>query len=238
MGGTAPRPRVPVLASPVPVSSAPASPAGPEAPRGDVLYQRRPRAAVAALVALALSAFAFVTTEDLPVGLLQVISASLKASVSSVGLLVSVYAGTVVVISAPLAHLTKHVPRRLLLCVLQGAFVLTTLASAAADNYWLLLGSRVMTATAQGLFWAVVVVTAVGLFPPRARTKAVAGVTAGSSLAVVLGVPTGYLARPARGMEVAFPRPERVRPGQPSGRRHLAANGQALRKPRLRRVPA
>ena len=182
---------MPVLASPVPVSSAPASPAGPEAPRGDVLYQRRPLAAVAAVVALALSAFAFVTTEDLPVGLLQVISASLKASVSSVGLLVSVYAGTVVVISAPLAHLTKHVPRRLLLCVLQGAFVLTTLASAAADNYWLLLGSRVMTATAQGLFWAVVVVTAVGLFPPPARTKAVAGVTAGSSLAVVLGVPTG-----------------------------------------------
>jgi predicted MFS family arabinose efflux permease len=178
----------------VPAFPAPASP-GPTAANGpevaDVLYQRRPWAAVAALVALALCSFAFVTTEDLPVGLLQVISANLKASVSSVGLLVSVYAGTVVIISAPLAHLTKHVPHRRLLCVLLGVFVLTTLASAAAGNYWVLLGTRVLTATAQGLFWSVAVVTAVGLFPPGARAKAVAGVTAGSSLAVVGGVPAG-----------------------------------------------
>ena len=125
---------------------------------------------MAALVALAVSAFSFVTTEGLPVGLLQVIAANLKMSVSSAGLLVSVYAGVVVVVSAPLAHLTRHVPRRWLLSVLLAAFVLTTLAgTAAAGNYWLLLSAHVLTAIAQGLFWALVVKVRRRPVPPGRR---------------------------------------------------------------------
>ena len=46
-----------------------------------------------------------------------------------------------------------------------------------------------LTALAQALFWSIVSVTAVSLFPAKVRGKAVAGVLGGSSVAVVLGVP-------------------------------------------------
>jgi predicted MFS family arabinose efflux permease len=156
-----------------------------------VLFERRPRAAIAAVAALGTGAFCFVTTENLPVGLLPIISASLHKSVSAVGLLVTAYAIVVVVASAPLTHLTRRLPRRLLICGLLVIFVLTNLASAAAPNYWWLLGGRVITALAQAVFWSIVSVTAVALFPPRARAKTVAAVLVGGSLAVVVGVPLG-----------------------------------------------
>jgi MFS transporter, DHA1 family, inner membrane transport protein len=157
----------------------------------EVLYGRRPRAAIAAVIALGTGAFCFVTTENLPVGLLSVISAHLHVSVSAVGLLVTAYASVVAIASAPLTHLTKRVTRRVLVCVLLATFVLTNLASAAAASYWWLLGARVATAVAQAVFWSIIAVTAVGLFPPRVRAKVVAGVMGSGSLAVVIGVPFG-----------------------------------------------
>jgi DHA1 family inner membrane transport protein len=160
-------------------------------PTREVLYERRPRAALAAVVALGSGAFCFVTTENLPVGLLSVISANLHVSVSAVGLLVTAYASVVLIASAPLTHLTSRVPRRLLLCALLATFVLTNLLSAAATSYWWLLGARVATALGQAVFWSIVAVTAVGLFPPRVRAKVVAMVVGSASLAVVIGVPFG-----------------------------------------------
>jgi predicted MFS family arabinose efflux permease len=127
----------------------------------------------------------------LPVGLLSVISANLHVSVSAVGLLVTAYASVVLIASAPLTHLTKRVPRRLLLCALLATFVVTNLLSAAATSYWWLLGARVATALGQAVFWSIVAVTAVGLFPPRVRAKVVAVVVGSASLAVVIGVPFG-----------------------------------------------
>ena len=158
---------------------------------GNVLYDRRPVAAVAAVGALATAGFCFVTTENLPVGLLPIIGSSLHVSTSAVGLLVTAYAFVVVGVSAPLTHLTQRVPRRLLVSSLLATFIVGSLAAAAAQNYWWLLGARVLTATAQALFWAVSAVTAVGLFPPRLRSKVVTGVMCGGSVAVVLGVPAG-----------------------------------------------
>ena len=55
----------------------------------EVLWQKRPLAAVGAIGAIGLSAFCFVTGENLPVGLLPVISASLHSSLSATGLLVT-----------------------------------------------------------------------------------------------------------------------------------------------------
>lgn len=143
------------------------------------------------MAALGTAAFCFVTTENLPIGLMPLISAGLHSSLSAVGLLVTAYALVVVGVSAPLTHMTAKIPRRLLVCALLGAFIVASLAAAAAQSYWWLLSARVFTAMAQALFWAVSTVTAAGLFPPRVRAKAVAGVMVGGSLGVVLGVPAG-----------------------------------------------
>jgi DHA1 family inner membrane transport protein len=138
------------------------------------------------------------------VGLLPQLSAGLHVSLSAVGLLVTIYALVVVVVSAPLTHLTRGVPRRPLLSGLLAIFVLGTLAASAAPSYGWLIAARVVIALVQALFWSIVAVVAVGLFPPRARGRAVAAVFAGSSIALILGVPAGTLIGQLAGWRVAF----------------------------------
>jgi DHA1 family inner membrane transport protein len=148
------------------------------------------RAAVVA--ALMLAAFTFNTTENLPVGLLSLISDDLRVSLASVGLLVTGYGLTVAVLSLPLAHLTRSIPRRHVLSGLLALLVLASWVSAlGALSYGLLLGARVATALAQALFWAVMGPVAVGLFPPERRGRVIGLLSVGGSLATVLGVPAG-----------------------------------------------
>ena len=154
-----------------------------------MLYERRPWVAVAALLALGAGAFCFVSSENLPIGLLQVMSDGLHTSVTAVGLLVSTYAAVVVIASAPLAHLAKRLPRRSLISGLLGAFVVLTMAAGASPSYWWLLLARALAALVQALFWSVVAVTAVSLFTPQMRARAAAVVFAGGALAGVAGVP-------------------------------------------------
>jgi DHA1 family inner membrane transport protein len=168
------------------------------------LASRHPVAALAALAALGGAAFCFVTGENLPVGLLPQLSAGLRVSLSAVGLLVTIYALVVVAVSAPLTHLTRGIPRRPLLSGLLATFVLATLAASAAPSYGWLIAARVVIALAQALFWSIVAVVAVGLFPPRARGRAVAGVFAGSSIALILGVPAGTWIGQLAGWRLAF----------------------------------
>jgi MFS transporter, DHA1 family, inner membrane transport protein len=160
--------------------------------------------AVGALLALAVAAFAYVTTETLPIGLLPLITADLGVSPSTAGLLVTWYGLVVVAASIPLTHLTRRVPRRLLLSGVLAVFVLTTWVSAAASSYSMLLSARVVTALSQALFWSVVVPTAAGLFPPRVRGRVIAVVFAGSSLAAVLGLPVGTWLGQQAGWRTAF----------------------------------
>ena len=160
--------------------------------------------AVGALLALAVAAFAYVTTETLPIGLLLLITADLDVSPSTAGLLVTYYGLVVVAASIPLTHLTRRVPRRLLLSGVLAVFVLTSWVSAAASSYSMLLSARVVTALSQALFWSVVVPTAAGLFPPRVRGRVIAVVFAGSSLAAVLGLPVGTWLGQQAGWRSAF----------------------------------
>jgi DHA1 family inner membrane transport protein len=159
---------------------------------------------VGALAALSVSAFSYVTTETLPIGLLQLISRDLRASLSAVGLLVTCYGLVVVVASIPLTHLTRRIPRRLLLSGLLAVFVVATLVSAFAADYATLLGARIVTALSQALFWSIVVPTAAGLFSPRVRGRALAMVFAGGSLAAVLGVPAGTWLGQLAGWRTSF----------------------------------
>ncbi len=157
-----------------------------------------------ALIALGAGAGLFVTVESLPVGLLPQISSSLNSSLSATGLLVTLYAGLVFAASAPLTHLTRNLPRRVLLTAVLGVFVCGTLGSAAAHTYGEMLATRIVTAAAQAVFWSVAPVTAAGLVAPEARSRAVASVFAGSSAGIVLGVPGGTLLGQQAGWRVPF----------------------------------
>ncbi|WP_231931558.1 MFS transporter [Micromonospora echinospora] len=143
------------------------------------------------LLALALSAFTFNTTENLPIGLLPLISEDLDVTFSSVGYLVTGYGLTVAVVSLPLAQVTRDLPRRWVLTGVLAVLVVSTLISIVAASYWVLLTARIATAVAQALFWAVMAPVAVGLFAPEVRGRVIAVMSVGGSLATVLGVPAG-----------------------------------------------
>jgi MFS transporter, DHA1 family, inner membrane transport protein len=147
--------------------------------------------ATAVLVALMSAAFTFNTAENLPIGLLELIAAGLRVSVSAVGYLVTGYGLTVAVASLPLAHATRAMPRRHVLTGLLAALIVSSLVAASAGSYWVLLAARLLTALAQALFWAVMGPVAVGLFRPEARGRVVGALSVAGSLALVLGVPVG-----------------------------------------------
>ncbi|MBV7670225.1 MFS transporter [Streptomyces halstedii] len=138
-----------------------------------------------------LAAFTFNTAENLPIGLLELISEGLRVSVPSVGYLVTGYGVTVAVASLPLAHATRTVPRRQVLSGVLAALVVSSLVAALATSYGVLLGARLLTALAQALFWAVMGPVAVGLFPAEVRGRVIGVLSVAGSLALVLGVPTG-----------------------------------------------
>ncbi|WP_329224160.1 MFS transporter [Streptomyces sp. NBC_01485] len=138
-----------------------------------------------------LAAFTFNTAENLPVGLLELISESLRVSVPAVGLLLTGYGVTVAVASLPLAHLTRAAPRRHVLTGVLAALVASSLMAALATSYGLLLAARLLTALAQALFWAVMGPVAVGLFAPEVRGRVVGALSVAGSLALVLGAPAG-----------------------------------------------
>jgi len=160
--------------------------------------------ATAALIALSLAAFAYVTTELLPIGLLTLIAADLDRSRSEVGLLVTGYAVVVVLTSLPLTHVTRAVPRRHLLAATLAVFTAATVVSALAGGYWVLVAARLVTAVTQALFWSVVGPTVAGLFPPSVRGRVVARFSVGPALAPVLGVPAGTWLGQLAGWRTAF----------------------------------
>ncbi|MGW0601953.1 MFS transporter [Streptomyces sp. NPDC002776] len=146
----------------------------------------------AVVAALMLAAFTFNTTENLPVGLLPLMADDLGVSLPAVGVLVTGYALTVVVVSLPLAHVTRAIPRRHLLTVLLGLLAAASWVSALdAVSYGPLLAARATTALAQALYWSVTGPVAVGLYPPERRGRIIGLLSVGGSLATVLGVPAG-----------------------------------------------
>ncbi|SDC93692.1 MFS transporter [Glycomyces harbinensis] len=147
------------------------------------------RRSLAALVALAVAAFCYVTVETAPVGLLGEIADDLDVSQAQVGLLVTAYSVTVAVTTLPLVKLAGRVPRRPLLLALMAVMVVATASSAAASAYEMLFAARIATALSQAVFWGVVGPVAAGMFPVRIRGRVMAVVYTGGSIGPMLGVP-------------------------------------------------
>jgi MFS transporter, DHA1 family, inner membrane transport protein len=160
--------------------------------------------AVVALGALALSTFAYVTTETLPIGLLPLIAHDLGRTTQAVGLLVTAYGLVVVVASVPLTRLTRRIDRRRLLIGLLAVFVAATAFSALAVDYRMLLAARLVIALSQALFWAVVTPAAAAIFRPAVRPRAVSILYAGGSVAALAGVPAGTWLGQLTSWRIAF----------------------------------
>jgi DHA1 family inner membrane transport protein len=141
------------------------------------------------LLVLAGAIFVSVSSEFLPTGLLPDIATDLDVSESRVGLLITVFAFTVVLSAAPLTVLTRRLSRKRLLVVLLGIFAISNVLAAIAPNYETLAATRVLGGLAHGLFWAVAGPYVSLLVAPRQLARAISVTTAGGTLAFILGVP-------------------------------------------------
>ncbi len=156
------------------------------------------------LIALAVAAFGIGTTEFVIMGLLPDLSRDLGVSIPASGMLVSGYA-LGVTFGAPLvAMATSGLPRKTTLLGLMGVFVLGNMACALAPSYTLLMLARVLTALCHGAFFGIGSVVAAGLVPARQRSRAIALMFSGLTLANVLGVPFGTALGQAAGWRATF----------------------------------
>jgi DHA1 family inner membrane transport protein len=144
-----------------------------------------------ALLLLAAAIFVAVTSEFVPVGLLTDLAETFDVSESQVGLLVTIFAGSVVLSAAPLTALTRNVPRKQLVIVVLIIFAVGNVLAAVAPTYAVLVIARVIGGIAHGLFWSIVGAYTGYLVPKHHLGRAVAITSGGGSAAFVLGVPLG-----------------------------------------------
>ena len=144
-----------------------------------------------ALLALTISAFAIGTTEFVIVGLLPTMAADLGVSLTSAGLLVSLYALGVAIGAPVLTALTGKLPRKTLLLALMALFTVGNLVAWQAPSYEALVVARILTGLAHGVFFSIGSTIATGLVPREKAASAIAIMFTGLTVALVTGVPLG-----------------------------------------------
>jgi DHA1 family inner membrane transport protein len=156
------------------------------------------------LLALAVASFGIGTTEFIIMGLLPDLSRDLGVSIPRAGLLVTGYA-LGVTFGAPLVALAlARLPRKAALLALLGVFIAGNLLCAVAPTYTLLLLARILTALCHGAFFGIGAVVASGLVPRDQRSRAIALMFAGLTLANIFGVPLGTALGQWAGWRAAF----------------------------------
>lgn len=139
-----------------------------------------------------IGAFALVTTEFLPVGLLPQIATELSLSEGQTGLMVTL-PGLFAALTAPLILAWANAfDRRHVLAALLALLALSNVTVAMASDLWVLLLGRAMLGVAVGGFWTIGVTLGARLKPARAA-KATSIIFSGVSLGTVAGVPAGTL---------------------------------------------
>ena len=156
------------------------------------------------LFSLAGAIFVSVTSEFLPTGLLNAMAEDLEVGISTAGYLVTIFAGTVVVATTPLAALTQRFSRKSLIVVVLLVIAVANVLAAVAPTYGVLVAARILGGLAHGLFWAVVAAYSAHLVPAHQLGKAVAITAGGGTAAFVLGVPVGTAIGSAFGWRTAF----------------------------------
>ena len=167
-------------------------------------YQKAEKTQFWRVVIMACAAFIFNTTEFVPVALLTDIGQSFDMQSSDVGLMMTVYAWTVMIMSLPAMLATGDMERKGLLLKLFVIFIIGHIISVIAWNYWILLISRMCIAVAHSLFWAITASLVMRVAPKNKKTQAIGMLAIGTSLATILGLPLGRVVGQLVGWRITF----------------------------------
>ena len=156
------------------------------------------------LIGMTVSAFIFNTSEFMPIGLLSDIAADFRMTEAQAGMLITIYAYVVMLMSLPLMIAASRYPLRKLLLATISLFAISHVASAFATGFWTLLLSRIGVAFAHSIFWSVASPIAVRLVSGPFKALAMSMIVTGTAIAIIVGLPLRPKGRPTIMGRMAF----------------------------------
>lgn len=157
-----------------------------------------------AVASLAISTFASVTTEFLPIGLLTNIATSLHISEGVAGLMITM-PGLIAALTGPVPLIAAgRLDRRTVLLVLSSLLVISNLLAALAPNLATMLLARILLGMCVGGFWTFAPGATGHLVPAALQPRAMSYILAGISVATIAGVPAGAFLGNMAGWRMAF----------------------------------
>lgn len=157
-----------------------------------------------AVGALGISAFAIVTSELAPVGMLTALAQDLGQTEAGAGLVVTAYAWVAALAALLSALMPARVPRKPLLAGLMLVLAASAVTSSLSASFSLLLTARMAGALAHGAFWAMIGTVAAQLVPAARLGLATAVIFGGVSAASVLSVPLTHAIAHLSGWRTVF----------------------------------
>ena len=152
---------------------------------------RMPARELLPLIGISVAAFIFNVSEFMPVGLLVDIGQTFDTSDATTGMLISVYAWAVMLLSLPLMIWASRIAFKPLVLGLLFVFAAGQVFSALSPTYETLMAARLVVACAHSIFWAIAAPVAVRVVDMRHASLAVAMVEMGAALAMTVGLPLG-----------------------------------------------
>ena len=153
---------------------------------------------------LIFASFMLGMSEFVVVGILPDIASGLKVSEVTVGNLVAICAFVYAPCTPLGSALSARFPRFLTYLTLMGVFLVGNILCAFAPNYPVLLIARLLIASVSGTLVAISMTFAPDVTTDKYRTKFIAWVFSGFSIASVVGVPAGTWVANTFGWRVTF----------------------------------
>lgn len=169
--------------------------------KSDVAKERFFNLSVIVLISLS---FMLGMSEFIVVGVLPDIAAGLKVSEVTVGNLVSLFAFVYAPVTPLGSALSARFPRFATHLTLVGVFLIGNVLCAFASNYGVLVVARILIALVSGTLVAIAMTYAPDVTTEQYRTKFIAWVFSGFSIASVVGVPVGTWVANTFGWRWAF----------------------------------
>ena len=145
------------------------------------------------LIGLTCAAFIFNTSEFIPIGLLSDIAEDFSVTEAKAGMIISVYAFVVMLVSLPLMIFASKFDLKKLIISVIFLFTVFQLLSAVSSGYGMLMMSRIGVACAHSIFWSIVSPLAVRTVPEKFKNTALSMIVVGTSVAMIFGLPIGRM---------------------------------------------